>query len=79
MEPLKISFLRCQKYTQISSSHDENNEIDSDNTENTACSKKFKAVGMRIQFQMLFTKKPAMLARGDRLPAYYYLLYLQLQ
>ena len=53
MKPLKISSLRCQKYTQISSSHDENNEIASDNTESTARYKKFKAVGMRIQFQLL--------------------------
>ena len=33
MKHQKISSLRCQKYTQIYSSHDENNEIASDNTE----------------------------------------------
>ena len=53
MKPLKISSLRCQKYTQISSSHDENNEIASDNTESTARYKKFKAVDSRIQFHRL--------------------------
>ena len=46
MKPLKISSLRCQKYTQ-------NNEIASNNTESTSRYKKFKAVGMRIQFQLL--------------------------
>ena len=50
MKPLKFSSLRCQKYTQISSSHDENIEIASDNTESKACYQKFKAVGIRIQF-----------------------------
>ena len=53
MKPQKISSLRCQKYTQISSSHDENNEIASDNTESTARYKKFKAVDRRIQFHRL--------------------------
>ena len=52
MKPLKISSPRCQKYTQISSSHDENSKIAIDNTESTARYKKFKAVGMRIQFQL---------------------------
>ena len=50
MKPLKISSLRCQKYTQISSSQDDNNEIAGDNTESTVRYKKFKAVGIRIQF-----------------------------
>ena len=50
MKPLKISFLRCQKYTQISSSHDENNEIASDNTESKPRYQKFKTVGIGIQF-----------------------------
>ena len=40
-------------YTQISSSHDENNEIASDNTESKARYQKFKAVGIRFQFSAL--------------------------
>ena len=53
MKPLKISSPSCQKYTQISSSHDENNEIASDNTESKARYQKFKAVGIRFQFSAL--------------------------
>ena len=53
MKPLKISSPRCQKYTQISSSHDEKNEIASDNTERKPHYQKFKTVGIGIQFSAL--------------------------